>query len=298
MVCSASVHTAISQKNAASSALLRRHRARSRALALLLLCAAYGHVAAGQATSTRPPLPESILTESATDIDAPEAGELEYEFNLGLLRSHAGGARSLTSSVEVEWRALDNFGLRLEPTFARDRYAGFESPHSFWGVSSALAFGLLHDFAHDFHLQAEVLARTASSDSPHALEPAETQLPVGIDLLMARRVGGITFRATAGAEAGGTYAHAPIHTDAAALMGFAREERFGFVALDVRSDWARSAPLVVAPEVVSDLSPVGIPLRLGVALPVNVATAANSTYGLFIRIIWLTEREAQFGRSH
>jgi hypothetical protein len=34
------------------------------------------------APSERPPMPESLLTESATDVDAEEAGEVEYETNL------------------------------------------------------------------------------------------------------------------------------------------------------------------------------------------------------------------------
>ncbi len=151
----------------------------------------------------RPPLPESILTESATDIDAREAGELEYEFNLGLLRARAGAARVLTSSLEVEWRALDNVGLRLEPTFSQDRDDEPVPRRDVWGISAALAFGVFHDFTHDFHLQTELLARTSGSDSLQTHEPTETQLPIALDLLGAKRLGPLTLRVTAGAEAGG-----------------------------------------------------------------------------------------------
>jgi hypothetical protein len=60
---------------------------------------------------------------------------------------------------------------------------------------------------------------------------------------------------------------APLHTDFVRLTVFMREERFGFVALSARADWARASPLVLAPEIVADMTSTGLPFRLGIALP-------------------------------
>jgi hypothetical protein len=133
-----------------------------------------------------------------------------------------------------------------------------------------VAVGLFHDFARDLHLQAELLGRTPDDDEVHVLQPGETQLPLAADLVGAIRRGRFTFRATVGGEAGAAFAHAPLHTDFALLTGLLSEERFGFVAVEARADWAREAPLVLAPEYVADTTPIGLPFRLGVAFPFNV----------------------------
>ena len=83
----------------------------------------------------------------------------------------------------------------------------------------------------------------------------------------------------------------PLHTDLAILTGIASEARFGYVAIEVRADWASVAPLVVAPEVISDIVPLGPLFQLGMALPLNVgASAVDPSYALF-RLVLLTERE-------
>jgi hypothetical protein len=74
--------------------------------------------AASEGLAQRVPFPESLLTESTTDIDADEAGELEHEANLTRVGARTGGAFATLASVEVEWRALRRLGLRLEPTYA------------------------------------------------------------------------------------------------------------------------------------------------------------------------------------
>jgi hypothetical protein len=82
------------------------------------------------------------------------------------------------------------------------------------------------------------------------------------------------------------------------LTGFMREERFGFVTLDARADWARASPLVLAPEIVADMTSAGLPFRLGIALPVNIgARATDASYGLFVRLVLLTAREREYGRT-
>jgi hypothetical protein len=157
-----------------------------------------------------------------------------------------------------------------------------------FGIAGAIGLGLWHDRGRELHLQAELLGRTPETASARVFEPGETELPLAADILAAVRRGRWTLRATIGAEAGGSAAHAPLHTDLALLTGFVSEERYGFVALEARADWARTQPFVLAPEIVADASTVGLPFRLGVALPVNVgADSRRASYGLFVRIQWV-----------
>lgn len=251
------------------------------------------------ALATRPPLPESILTESATDIDAEAAGELEYEANLTNLRARVGAAQETLASLEIEWRALRQLGFRLEPSVAHLADTPRATGHDSYGLGGAMAVGLLHDFVHDWHLQAEFLGRTSRYETAHVFDPSDTQLPYAADLLSALRIGRWTFRSTVGIEAGGPYARAPLHSDVAILTGIAQEERFGFLVIEGRADWARSAPLVVAPEYVADATALGLPFRLGIALPINVGVSATAvSYGMFMRLVFLTSREAEFGREN
>lgn len=234
----------------------------------------------------RRPLPESLLTESTTDIDADRAGELEIEANLAKTAAPTGGAQATFVSLEVEWRILEELGARLEPSYSRVVDTGGTSAQDSFGLAGALAVGVYHDPPLGLHVQGEIAARTAESGAARVFEPSETVLPYSADVLAAVRRDRWTLRATVGAEAGGSFAHAPIHTDLALLMGVTSDERFGFVVLDVRADWARQAPLVLAPEVVADLGPLGLPFRLGVALPFNVAAEPTSTsFGLFVRVL-------------
>jgi hypothetical protein len=244
-----------------------------------------------QAVVARPPLPEAVLTESATDIDSIEAGELEWEANAEVVGARRGGARTTTASLEVEWRVFEQLGLRLEPSFEQFSN-GTDSEHSV-GVAGALAFGLFHDFEHDAHLQLEVLGHTTDI-AEHGFETSDAELPGAADLVGALRRGRFTFRGTVGAEAFGPFAHAPLHTDLAVLTGFLPDEQYGFFGLDVRADWARPDPLVVAPEVVADVSRLGLPLRLSAALPYNVgAHATAESFGVLLRLTLLSERETE-----
>ena len=275
-----------------------RRRSPAVPVPVLLIVAALGSSRAQAAEPSRPPLAESLLTDSATDVDAAEGGEVEYEANFATVGARSGGAHAVLTSVEVEWRVWKSVGLRLEPSYTHVvDTGGTPSGHAF-GVGGALAVGLFHDFARDLHLQAELLGRTPDSGNARAFEPGETELPLAADLLGAARRGIWTFRATAGGEAGASFAHAPLHTDLAVLAALFPESRFGFVALETRADWARAAPLVLAPEIVADATSLGLPFRLGVALPLNVgADAWRSSYGLFVRLILLTSREAEYGEA-
>lgn len=261
---------------------------RIRAVAWSLAWVLASSEAYGEPPARRRPLPEALLTESTTDIDAQQAGELEFEVNGGRTASRRGGANATSTSVEVEWRILREVGVRFEPSYSRMTNGGAHTSTDAFGVAGAVAFGLWHDRLRELHLQAEILARTPESAAARAFEPGETELPFAADLLAAVRRGRWTLRATFGAEAGGGFAHAPVHSDLALLTGILPDERFGFVAFEARADWARQEPLVLAPEIVADASPLNVPVRLGVALPVNVGVASTHTsYGAFVRLVWI-----------
>jgi hypothetical protein len=250
------------------------------------------------ASPERPPLPESLLVESVTDIDSAEAGETEYEANVGSLGARSGGAHAAVASLEVEWRVLRELGIRLEPSFTRAVATGGSPARDRYGFAGALALGLLHDFEHDAHLQLELLGRTPNDFDEHEIEPGEEELPAAIDLVSAVRRGPLTLRATAGAEVGGAFAHAPVHTDGALLLPFSGDGRFGFFGLEIRADWARPAPVILAPDVVALTTPLGLPFSLSLALPVNVgAGATDVSYGVFLRLMLMTSRELEYGQG-
>jgi len=246
------------------------------------------------AAEPRPQLPESMLTESATDVDAVAGGEVEWELNAAVLGARRGGAGARALSLEVEWRVLAPVGVRVEPFIDQTLGGTFRERQA--GLSGALAFALFHDLERDAHVQLELLAHSRSD--ARDFEPSETTLPAAADLVSAVRLGRVTLRATAGAEAFGAFAHAPLHTDAALITGFLPNVQYGFMALDVRADFARRAPLVVAPELVADGSPRGLPLRFGVALPVNLgARATDTSFGVMLRLTLVSESERALVRE-
>jgi hypothetical protein len=243
----------------------------------------------------RPPLPESLLTESATDVDAAQAGEIEFEANLVAVGARSGGTHAMVASVEAEWRVLRDVGLRLEPSYA---WVVHRSGRSEFGVSGAIALGVLHDLRQDVHAQVELLGRTAESVDSTILSPEETVLPYALDFVGAARRGRWTLRATIGVEAGGHFEYAPVHTDAALLTPFLSDDRFGFFGVEVRADWARKTPLVIAPDFVAFTTPLGLPFSVSLALPVNIgAGATTASFGFFARLMWMADREAAHGRA-
>ncbi len=81
-------------------------------------------------------------------------------------------------------------------------------------------------------------------------------------------------------------------------MPFELDERFGFFGIEVRADWARAAPLVIAPDIVSVVTPLGLPLSLSLALPVNVgASASETSFGVSLRLMVLSSRETEYGET-
>src|SRR6516165_9498881 len=99
-------------------------------------------------------MPEPVLGESITDIDASKAGELEVDLTASV--GHSGGTRVWQGSVEVESRVTNRLGLEIE------------LGHSFASVPEpglvlrlAASWSLVHLDGIGFHGQAELSARLA-----------------------------------------------------------------------------------------------------------------------------------------
>gem|GEM_PF-1552206 len=265
-------------------------------LALLATSMTITRAAHGEGDDERPPLPEPIFTESVTDLDAHEEHELEVEANLGRYAARRGGASYAFGSLEVEYRATPWLGLLIEPGIDRSREAGGAEPRTRGGVSAGAALGLFHDFPRDLHLQLEVTGRLPASEDGYAA--GDAALPAVLDLRGGARVGRLTIRPGIGLEAGGHAAHAPIRGSLALLTPMDGDARFGFVGVEADVDAARQSPVILAANLISDVTPLGLPFRFGVAIPWAVAgDEVRPALGLYVRLFYVSDRESEYGRG-
>jgi hypothetical protein len=254
---------------------------------------------ADEAIEPRPPLPEPIFTESTTDIDGYAPGEIEFDVNGAESVARRNGARLLQTSVEMEWKVWSRLGVRLEPSFSSSRVELASSSENAFGFRGAAGWNLLHDFRHDFHLQVEASERFVD-DAPYVFrdQPGESPLPFSADLKAAIRLIGWTLRTSAGVEAGAAPAHAPIRFQAALLHQFASEIRFGFFGLEVDADLGRPNPVVLAPNIWADVTSVGLPVRIGIGIPLGVGAPETApAAGVYLRLLILTSREANLEKQ-
>jgi hypothetical protein len=252
----------------------------------------------------RPPMPEAVFTETVTDIDGSEAGELEVEVSASRMRATMGMAATMQGSAEVEWLVTRRLGVRFETAYARSTFDTGADLRSGLGASGAASWKILQDFRDDFHLQAELGARlpwdelTASALAVQAVSPGEPALPLTLDLRSALRAGWLVVRGGVGVEAGGTSAHAPARASVALLSGFGLSDRFGFWGFELDADGARSTPALLAFDLVPNLSPLGIPFRLALAIPwAPGAPATQPSLGIFIRLFVESARESDYGHA-
>lgn len=160
-----------------------------------------------------------------------------------------------------------------------------------------MSWKLYQDFAHDFHVQLELLGRVPWDDV-EIIEPGDPDQPLALDLRAAWRAGPLTFRPAVGWGAFGDATHSPARASVAVLAPFEGSGRFGFWGFELDADWARESPLVAAVEVVPNLEPAGIPLRLGFAVPVAVGEPeVRPSVGIFVRIFYESAREIAFGSA-
>lgn len=235
----------------------------------------------------RPALPEQILTESVTDLDAIEPGETEFALNGQTLKAINGNARAWQTGIEAEWRATSHLGLRLEPSYASLIEEGRSNE---FGIQAAAAWGLVHDFAHDFHAQLETAVRFAGENKPYESQPGDTSLPVSLGLRLGKRFGSLTLRPSLGTEFGGTPAHLPVWFGMGMLYGLGRDGRLGFFGVEVDADAGRQTPFIIAPNLMADTASIGLPFRVGIAIPWVVgAPATEPLIGLYLRVLVRTE---------
>jgi hypothetical protein len=259
-----------------------------------LLCAR--HARAADEREARPPMPEPIFTETVTDLDGAEVGEVEVEANASELRARRGSQAVLSSSIEAEWLATRRLGLRLEPTFLRSNVGEAESRNRFGGGGAA-SWKLLQDFRHDFHVQVETGAHFPF-DASVVSEAGESALPWYADVRAGVRLDRWTIRGGVGVGAGGHPEHVPLRGSLALLTGLGPTERFGFIGVEVDADGARRDPIVVALNLVADCTPVGLPLRVAFAVPVVVGAPSNvPSLGAYVRLFFVTDREVAYGRT-
>jgi hypothetical protein len=237
------------------------------------------------ASPARSKMPEPLLGESITDLDGAKAGEVEIDLNgMTLRRATTGGAWS--SSLEAEWRALERLGLGLE--------VGFGGPLGSPGGAAlslrvAASFVLLHDFARDTHLMLEAGGRLIERpDVPGDFEPGESALPYSLGLRGGVRGGWLTLRGFLGAGAGDHSAHlVPLQAQVAALTELGANGRWGFYGVELDGDWARNTPFVLAPNFVLDAAPLGVRLKMGLALPWTVGARKNEpALGILVRFMF------------
>lgn len=259
---------------------------------LLLVLAVSSSASAQDVPPRHVTLPEPIFGETVTDIDSREAGEIEFEGNGSIFRARRGGAYEIDASAEAEWIALSRLGLRLEPSIAQARDASLASSTDF-ALSGGAALKLVQDFERDFYLHFETLARVSSRDQDY-VQPGEPALPLAFDLRAGIRRGPLTLRGGGGVDMIGHAEHVPLRASIAALAPFARTTRFGFWGLELDVDGARRAPAVVALNLESSLLPVGLPFRIGLALPWSIAEREDRpSVGIFVRLFFESARERE-----
>jgi hypothetical protein len=246
----------------------------------------------------RPPMPEPLFTETVTDLDGYEPGEFELELNGTHLRSWRGGAYALQGGLEAEWLVTRKLGVRAEPTFARSiQTAGAEAESTFGG-SVAASWKLVQNFEDDFHLQAEVAGRLPW-DTAITVWAGDSALPLSFDLRSGIRRGVLTVRGGVGAVAGGSSAHLPLRGSLALLTGFGSGERLSFWGIELDADGSRRTPAVVALNLVPHLGPLGLPFRLGFAIPWAIGVPENQpSIGLFVRLFVESAREITYAKTH
>lgn len=267
-----------------STCALLRDAARWALLALL----AAGTGARAQAPAARARLPEPLLGESLTDLDGVEAGELELDLTAAALGLRDGG-RALRTSVEVEWRALPRLGLGVDLGLS----GGQGGPP---GVSAQVAasFSLLHEQALGLHLQAEGSLRVLEADeSLEAADLGDAALPASLGLRGGLWLGPLALRTLLGLGLLGPSAHAvPLRAQAALLWPLGDGGRFGALGVEADGDWGLWSPLVLAPDLILDAGPWGLPLRLAVAVPWSPqARTGEAQLGLMVRLMLELDRD-------
>jgi len=222
-------------------------------------------------------MPEPLISESLTDIDGLESGELEFDATVNTLRSTDLKSGGNGQAIEAEWRATDRLGLGAEASYTSDNQSG---------LNIGASWILFHDKARDFHLQAEIGYQLIDQDDSIGRDWDDASLPLKFGLRAGWRYGLWTTRAGLGAEAlGQTGVNSAMRASVAEFFEFAGKSRFpSFAGIEVDGDWARPAPYILAPTVVVDFTQIALPMKLGVATPWSPSmNSIPASWGVIIR---------------
>jgi hypothetical protein len=241
------------------------------------------------ARPVRAKMPEPLLTESITDLDGAQAGEVEIDVNGSAFR-RTTGVRRWQGSVEVEWRALERLGLSVDLGVGRVLDAATGPVMS---VHPAASWVVMHSQPLDFHLMAEVSGRISQDGADDAQDPGDGAMPLSGGFRFGIRQGWLTVRAFLGTGAGSHSAHAvPLRAQAAVLAEFGREGRLGFAGFEMDADWARRTPLTVAPNLVLRGAHLHVPFDLGIAVPWTPHSRyGDASLGVLMRLILETDHD-------
>jgi hypothetical protein len=222
-------------------------------------------------------VPEPLLVESITDVDGASAGEYEMDIDFFAVPSVSNSI--VGTRVEGEWRASERLGVALELSFARE----VKTPDNYaFGARLATSFVLLHDFAHNLHIQAVGTFRAPlETDEDVAHDAAETALPYGAGVHAATMLGPTSFRLEILGEAGDHAVHAPLHVGVVALC---LVDGLGYVGAELIQDWALRDPFTIAPEIVFDGGPRGLPFRVGIVVPVHLGVSDDRAFNVITRL--------------
>jgi hypothetical protein len=231
-------------------------------------------------------MPEPLIGETITDIDGVEAGELEVDLAGIAQPARNGGAGAWSGALEMEWRATSRLGLGLEVGLRGPLGAAAAGCARAVSLRSAASVALLHDPAHDFHLMAEASAQLEGEGTLPS-DPGDPALPARFGLRAGLRQGLVTLRAGAGLGVGsGSARRVPLRTGLAVLFQVGPAGQSGFAGVEIDADWARRTPLVLAPQVVVDAKPLGLPALFGLALPLRLDPEGHEPrLGFLLRVM-------------
>lgn len=230
-------------------------------------------------------LPEPVIQENITDIDALDVGSLELDLTPRYVRAQHSSSGLWATGLEAEWRPIDRVGIGGEVEVSGELDASkFLAPAHVVPRASA-SFVFLRDFERKVFLQAEAGGRYDGPGELAQLDPTELVLPYWAGIRGAAVAGPADLRLSALAEAGRSFVHAPLNTGAALLLPFAGSAKAA-VGVEALADWARRYPLLLAPQAQLLTHAAGRPVRLQVAFPVTAgAKGADATYGISFRFV-------------
>ena len=264
-----------------------------RPAALVMVCAL---VAAGSAAradddahddDAYDQIAEPLIGESVTDIDGTEPGEAEVDLTAMAARrldaSNAG-----TAELEAEVKLTHRLGVNL----LIDLNGDDGRPVGQVVLSAGASYGLLHDYKRQFHLSLEANA-TLYGGVIGALKHNDFGAPYTVGLRAAWRHGWFTTRYGLGLALDGDR-NIPLFAAVAFVGEWGRHNRRSFAGIDIVSDWSSQVPLTIAPEVALGFKIHELPMRVGLALPLNIGYRREDfSVGGLVRIVFEIEPKEQ-----